>query len=232
MAAPRVYREGLTVRILYFDLDSLRPDHLGCYGYHMTADGSTCHVPLIVRLPGGAAGRVDYGLRYHLDLAPTLADLHGQEPLAVWDGRSFAGALRGAAAAGWDELILSTCAGACQRSVRFDRWLYVRTDHDGYNPFPPELLFDLAVDPHEEQDRAAERPAICREAAYRLTNCRDRMMRTMPPGAADDPLWTVIREGGPSHVRGKLPAYLALLRRTGHADAALELARRHPTDVQ
>src|ERR1700733_6438053 len=25
---------GDSVRIVYFDIDTLRPDHLGCYGYH------------------------------------------------------------------------------------------------------------------------------------------------------------------------------------------------------
>src|ERR1700712_802034 len=27
-------QEGKPMRILYIDIDSLRPDHLGCYGYH------------------------------------------------------------------------------------------------------------------------------------------------------------------------------------------------------
>src|ERR671927_276079 len=26
--------KGVVMRVLYIDVDSLRPDHLGCYGYH------------------------------------------------------------------------------------------------------------------------------------------------------------------------------------------------------
>ena len=43
-----------------------------------------------------------------------------------------------------------------------------------------------------------------------------------------DPMWTVLREGGPFHVRGQLPAYLARLRATGRAERAEKLARAHP----
>ena len=28
------FHEGKFMKILYFDIDSLRADHLGCYGYH------------------------------------------------------------------------------------------------------------------------------------------------------------------------------------------------------
>lgn len=43
-----------------------------------------------------------------------------------------------------------------------------------------------------------------------------------------DPLLTVIREGGPFHCLGELPAYLERLRRTGRAAAAAQLEQRHP----
>jgi len=39
---------------------------------------------------------------------------------------------------------------------------------------------------------------------------------------------TVMREGGPFHCRGELPAYLARLRATGRAEAARALEERHP----
>jgi hypothetical protein len=57
------------------------------------------------------------------------------------------------------------------------------------------------------------------------------MLATMPPGHAEDPLWTVIREGGPSHVRGRLPDYLQELEAAGQHGAAAELRRRHPADL-
>jgi hypothetical protein len=45
-----------------------------------------------------------------------------------------------------------------------------------------------------------------------------RMMAAQPFGKAGDPFDTVIREGGPSHVRGALPRTLARLE--GRRDAA------------
>jgi hypothetical protein len=45
-------------------------------------------------------------------------------------------------------------------------------------------------------------------------------------------MMTVLREGGPHHTRGQLPAYLARLRATGRAHHAESLAARHPYEVK
>jgi arylsulfatase A-like enzyme len=198
---------------------------LGIYGEHATADAITCRIPMIQRWPGCAAGHADDGLHYNLDLAPTLAEQLGQPAQPGWDGASYAPALRGEAC-GRPELILSQCAHVCQRSVRFDDWLYLRTYHDGYHLFPQELLFNLADDPHEQHDLAAQRPDLCREGAHRLLGWHDVMMATQQD--AVDPLWTVMREGGPFHTRGALAQYSAYLEQTDRAWAAAELKRRHP----
>ena len=50
---------------------------LGIYGEHGTADEITCHIPMIIKWPGAPAGSVDKGLRYQLDLCPTMAELLG-----------------------------------------------------------------------------------------------------------------------------------------------------------
>ncbi len=198
---------------------------LGIYGEHGTADGITCRIPMILRWPGKAAGHVDEGLHYNLDLAPTLAELLGQPAQPAWDGRSYAAALRGDAC-GREELILSQCAHVCQRAVRFGPWLYLRTYHDGYHLFPREMLFNLADDPHEQHDLAAARPDRCREGAHRLLGWHDAMMATQQDAA--DPLWTVMREGGPLHARGALPAYCAYLEQSERGWAVPLLKEKHP----
>jgi choline-sulfatase len=212
---------------------------LGIYGEHATADAATCRVPLIIKWPGAAIGQNDR-LHYSLDLAPTLMELLGGECPPLWDGRSFASALRaGDPAAGRDEVVLSQCAHVCQRAVRWDRWLYLRTYHDGFHLFPQEMLFDLQADPHEQHDRAADHPSLCREGAWRLARWHDAQMAKMARTASDvaDPLWTVMREGGPFHARLTEPGqpggidglrrYLARLEATGRANGAAELRRRH-----
>lgn len=200
---------------------------LGIYGEHATADHGTCRIPMIIRWPGKTAGQVDAGLHYQLDLAPTLADLLGVPASPLWDGQSYAPALLGQPA-GRQELIISQCAHVCQRSVVFDHWLYMRTYHDGFHLFPQEMLYDLTADPHEEHDLAAQHPEICREAAHRLLGWHDGMMASMQSDV--DPLWTVIREGGPEHARGKLSEYCKRLEQTGRGWAVPELKRRHPRE--
>ena len=44
------------------------------------------------------------------------------------------------------------------------------------------------------------RAEFCREASFMLSRWQDGMMATSP--SQTDPLWTVMREGGPFHARG------------------------------
>ncbi len=203
---------------------------LGLYGEHGTADYITCRIPMIIRWPGCKAGHVDDGLHYNLDLAPTLSELFHRDPAPSWDGQSYAPALLKGEECGRESLILSQCAHVCQRSVRFGPWLYIRTYHDGYHLFPDEMLFNVEEDPHEQINLAAEHPDICREAVYRLNQWHDDMMKTMDYDV--DPLWTVIKEGGPHHARGHLAAYCEYLEETGRGYAIPELKRRHPREFK
>ncbi len=202
---------------------------LGIYGEHGTADQGTCRIPMIIRWPGRTkGGTVDSGLHYHLDLPPTMAELMGRPAMPSWDGRSYAQAVRGEASCGREFLVVSQCAHVCQRSVRFGDWLYIRTYHDGYHLFDKEMLFNLASDPFEQTNLAAERRDVCREAVYLLNEWHDGMMSTMEYDV--DPLWTVMKEGGPYHARGHLKEYAERLRESGRGHALAELQRRHPRE--
>lgn len=174
---------------------------LGIYAEHSTADHGTTRIPLIIRWPGVTKPGVDSGLHYNLDLGPTLAEMFGKEQPATWDGGSFAPTLKGEEC-GREYLVISHCAITCQRSVRFGPWVYIRTYHDGYHLFPDEMLYNVEQDPHEENDLAQEKPEVCRDAVYYLNEWHDSMMKTMSYDT--DPLWTVMREGGPFHTRGAL----------------------------
>lgn len=201
---------------------------LGIYGEHGTADQGTCRIPMILRWPGKIKPHVDRGLHYHLDLGPTLAELFGVQPMPSWDGQSYASSILQQSGAGRDYLVLSQCAHVCQRSVRFGDWLYIRTYHDGYHLFDKEMLFNLKNDPHEQFDVSREHPSVCREAVYYLNEWHDEMMMSMKFDT--DPLWTVIREGGPYHAKGHLPGYIRWLEQTGRGHAVEELKRRHPRE--
>jgi arylsulfatase A-like enzyme len=207
---------------------------LGIYAEHATADEITCRIPFIVKWPGtGASGAVANGFHYNLDWGPTLMELlkapTSCKP-AVWQGQSFASTILTGQDTGRDQLILSQCAHVCQRSVRWDNWLYMRTYHCGYHDFPAEMLFDLADDPHEQDNLASQRPDICHQGAWRLTNWMAEQMDYMAKHTTNiaDPLWTVMSEGGPFHApEGVLPSYLKRLEATGRSEAAARLRAKY-----
>jgi len=197
---------------------------LNIYCDHQTADEHTTHVPLILKWPGLGAGR-RRALHYQIDVTATVLELLGQRVPASWDGESFAAALRAGEDRGRDHLVLSQGAWTCQRGVRFEDWMLISTLHGGYHLFDDLMLFDLGRDPHEQQDVAAERPDIVGRGAALLAHWHAAMIRHAARGR--DPLENVVREGGPFHVRGELPAYLERLRETGRSGLADALAARY-----
>ncbi len=201
---------------------------LNVYGDHQTADHWTCRVPLIVAGPGIPQGHVDSGLHYHLDLAPTVTEMVGGAAGEMWDGVSFLPALRGQDSwreAGRDFVVVSQGAWACQRAARWDRWMLIRTYHDGLKDFPESMLFDLENDPHEQRNLASEKPEIVERGLTYLHNWYEAMMAVST--SPEDPMWEVIQEGGPFHTRGRLERYAEILENTGRAEAARRMRERH-----
>jgi len=202
---------------------------LGIYGEHGTADLITTRIPMIVRWPGKVqAGSVDTGLHYNIDWAPTLMEMLGRGPEPEWDGRSYSTTVTDGVECSQKYLVVGQCAHVCQRGVRFDNWMYIRTYHDGYHMFPKEMLFDVETDPHEQTDVAAEHPQVCNQALRYLTEWHDDMMASSTSDT--DPLWTVMREGDPQHARGYGQEYVKRLHATGRGDAVEEIKRRHPPE--
>lgn len=194
---------------------------LGIYCEHATADHPTCHIPFIIKWPGLAQNQVNTALHYHLDLLPTLAELLQVERKDNWDGESYLDELRGSAEKGRPYLVLSQMSHVCQRSVRFDHWLYMRTYHDGYHLFDREMLFDLREDPYEQKDVKEQYPEICGKACRYLLEWHDDQMHSSI--SFTDPLWQVIHEGGPIFAKGHLQEYIKRLEQTGRKDCAEKL---------
>ncbi|MWG33852.1 sulfatase family protein [Halomarina oriensis] len=217
---------------------------LNVYGDHQTADEHTCRLPLILRGPGVEQG-VDDGLRYHVDLAPTVTELVGGDVPDGWNGASFADSLTGReatgdgeeteseAGTGRDFLVLTQGAWAAQRGVRWNDWLLLRTYHDGYKEaLDGTMLFDLAADPHETTDLSDERPEVVEAGLARLQRWTEHHAQratgrdeTQSPKDVIDPLWELLAEGEPFHVRGRAAAYAAHLREQGHPALADRVER-------
>jgi choline-sulfatase len=202
---------------------------LNVYGDHHTADEHTAHVPCILRWPG-LAPRVQHSLHYQLDLAATIVELAGGSVPEDWDGKSFAHALREGRDEGRSSLVLTQGAWTCQRAVRFEDYLCIRTYHDGYHGYDDMMVFDLRADPHEQHNLALQRPELVAKAIALLDTWHADVMRRSP--GREDPLAVVLREGGPSHTRGKLPTYLERLRSTGRGEWAERLALAHAAELR
>lgn len=211
---------------------------LGIFGEHGTADQATCNIPMIVKWPGCESGRVDDELHYNLDWAPTMMEMLGGRVPELWDGQSYAATLRDGQAAGRQALVISQCCHVCQRSVRFDKWLWIRTWHDGFHLFDEQMLYNLETDAMEQHNVASEHPEVCDRAAALYLQWHSEQMLKMAKVSNDvvDPMWTVIREGGPFHagfghqaqpgVEG-LTRYIKRLEATGREDGAAALRQKY-----
>jgi choline-sulfatase len=138
-------------------------DHVGNRGlwWKHTFFDESAKVPMILSLPGvvpeGAASRDVVGL---IDLAQTMVEALGATPLPDADGRSFWQRLT-AGGQGWEDLTFSEyCTDAVpawtggravqQRMVRQGVWKL------HYYHGDPPLLFNLADDPTEQRNLAAD----------------------------------------------------------------------------
>lgn len=198
---------------------------LGIYAEHATADLPTCHIPFILKWPSGMSGTHAQGFHYNLDLLPTMADLLGVDRCDNWDGESYASTVTKGEDLGRSSLVLSQMAHVCQRSARFGDWLYMRTYHDGYHLFDSEMLFNLKENPYEQHDVKAQHPELCEKGAKIILDWHDEQM--MKSQSQIDPLWTVMKEGGPFHTDGCLEFYLKRLDATGRKEGADKLLAKY-----
>jgi len=110
--------------------------------------------------------------------------------------------------------------------VRTGDHLYLRTMHDGFHAaWPDEMLFDIAVDPHEQTNLVDDEPSTVASARALLDDwTTEQLGRSLVPR---DPMQTILDEGGPFHVRGHLPDYLQRLKETGRGEWATKLEATH-----
>ena len=126
-------------------------------------------VPLIVRGPGIDAGTERSSLVANIDLAPTILDLAGAEPLRSVDGRSLRPLFSDDD--GPDRSVL------LESGVPGDETLGVRTPHHLYveHPTGERELYDLAADPLQLDNLHGDpsSAAIERELASELAALRE-----------------------------------------------------------
>lgn len=180
-----------TLVIFTSDHGEMLGDHglLGKGGFY--AQGQ--HIPLIIRMPGGAAGRVT-GFTSASDVFPTLLDLWGCEALHAPDGTSLLPALTGAGPAGrdwalWEFDFRHALPAALRAQMQLDpracHLTVLRTAAAQYvrSPaFAPVLFAHDAPDPTADcaQTMPALRAAMAEALLDRLTQLRDDTLAGRP----------------------------------------------------
>jgi N-acetylglucosamine-6-sulfatase len=109
------------------------------------------------------------------DLAPTLLDWAGVDPLPQAQGQSVAAVLAGDRSGVREEFIYEYFPDypyhvPGMQAVRDDRWLYVE-----YDTGPAPQLFDVVADPRTQEDLAQRDPAKVAQMAARLGRLRERV---------------------------------------------------------
>ncbi len=200
---------------------------LAVYSEHGTADMATCRIPFIVNIPNmDYSNKVFDSLHYNIDLLPTIAEYlqikpqfeeirEGKAPISaeveidgdipvhqIWDGTSFLNVLKTGIDSGHDYLVISQMSHVLQRAVRFDKYLYIQTYHNGYHQhFEREMLFDLATDPHEQKNIAKTNEMLVQKAKMILFDWTNEQMAKLEFGHAEDPLWYIYHHEGPYHAK-------------------------------
>jgi arylsulfatase A-like enzyme/Flp pilus assembly protein TadD len=121
---------------------------------------ATQRVPLLMRGPGIPEGLAVGGPVALADVAPTILAMAGAAPLDGATGRDLGPWIRGSPvepAAVYLETL------ATQLDFGWSPLLGLRTDRFKYVRAPRPELYDLAADPGETHDLAAERPEVVRE---------------------------------------------------------------------
>ena len=173
---------------------------LNVWGDHQTADHITNRVPLIIRWPGITdtnKGSTVENKFYNLDLTSTISQITSSSQPDRWDGINFTENLTNSKSSnGRDYLVISHGAWSCQRSVRWDNWLLIRTYDTGLKDFPKYMLFDIEKDPHELNNLADQHKELVAHGMFLIDEWIEENMYEADRG---DPLQGVIREGGPHH---------------------------------
>ncbi|MBI1792527.1 MAG: sulfatase-like hydrolase/transferase [Acidobacteria bacterium] len=160
--------------------------HHGRFEKHCGYDPAL-RVPLILRFPGRLRRGVVRDFTESIDVAPTILDLLGAEPLPIQHGQSLRPYLEGRRPEARRDHVFSQYLENEEAFIRTDRYKFIfcsgrRKRTDGYlieNPTPGRYirLYDLRKDPGEFTDIARREPEVVAQMEKLLL---DRFLRTHP----------------------------------------------------
>ena len=186
-------RSGAESKTLVIFASDNGPWHQGSAGPLRGRKGATWEggqrVPFIARFPGRIPrGKVSHGVAGAMDLHPTIAKLCGAEAKNPFDGVDIWPLLTSAKPALEDREAFLYFDDVYLQCARHGKWKLHIARHNVmiYNPVPQSgrislplaksELYDLASDPSESYDVAAENPQVVADLQARIA----RVMATMP----------------------------------------------------
>ncbi|MBI1925932.1 sulfatase, partial [Candidatus Poribacteria bacterium] len=149
-----------TIVILNGDHGETLYDHECWFDHHGLYD-VTLHVPLIIRYPGRVpAGKRIGGYNQHKDLVPTILDLAGIETDIAFDGKSLMPMVRGEVTSHESQFYLTECTWMRKHGWRTPEWKLIIALEPDFHFKPPVELYNLVLDPHEDNNLAEANPDI------------------------------------------------------------------------
>jgi len=149
-----------TIVILNGDHGETLYDHECWFDHHGIYD-VTLHVPLIIRYPDRVPARKRIGgYNQHKDLVPTILELAGVETDIPFDGKSLMPMVRGEVTSHESHLYLTECTWMRKHGWRTPEWKLIIALEPDFHFKPPVELYNLVLDPHEDNNLAEANPDI------------------------------------------------------------------------
>jgi len=162
-------------------------DHDCFYDHHGLYD-CTLRIPLIFHYPGKVkAGQKLENFVQMKDIMPTILDLMGVKSKIKFDGRSLTDVMEGKPRKAEPEFYITECTWMRKHGWRTPEWKLIHALEPDFH-FKPEIeLYNLVIDPEENNNVAAENPEVVAMLEKRM---QDHIARREKQTGRKDPIHT------------------------------------------
>lgn len=162
--------EEETLIVIDSDHGETLHDHECWYDHHGLYD-CTLHIPLVFYYPGKVAPAQRFGDYVHTkDIMPTILELLGIDSKINFDGRSLVPLFEGKPRAQEPEYYITESTWMRKHGWRTPEWKYVRALEPDFH-FKPEIeLYNLLIDPEENNNVADANPEVVQMLDTRMQN--------------------------------------------------------------